>query len=315
MVSGSAANEPLPSPLGLFDPSSSAQKASPVSAWALESLASALLVLVPEPDHPADVSRSVERRDGLCGHYVPRRMDSSIGGERITCRLLNAAPEGGPRPRDAGRHRADFHLPHATRHEWACVPGGIRRASSGCLPRRSLPSRSRGIGQGFGRPRAAARVHRARSSRPLVLQGKGTSASRSRRPCGVRQDRLSWLVNLHGFPKQPVYRVLPRPAAGSRRVSVDAVNTYTPRRRPTRMGPARPDPLEPSSPCSWRPENACRRVGPVWQCWVEGSGHVVGGKGQGWVRVADVRAVRPSWRQQGGRAARPRRHAPGPDRR
>jgi len=35
------------------------------------------------------------------------RRSESIGGERGPCRLTSATPEGGPRPRDAGRHRAD----------------------------------------------------------------------------------------------------------------------------------------------------------------------------------------------------------------
>jgi|GEM_PF-4953602 len=39
-----------------------------------------------------------------------RNSFGSIGGERSPCRLANAAPEGWPRPRDAGRHRVDFHI-------------------------------------------------------------------------------------------------------------------------------------------------------------------------------------------------------------
>jgi hypothetical protein len=112
--------------------------------------------------------------------------DAPIGVERDPCRHPNAAPKGRPRPRDAGRHCADFHrrTPPST---------------SGLRPRRGSPSKpgvlaqeeptvpTKEVGQGFGCPTAAARVHRARSSRPQVLQGKGISASRLRRPCGVRQ--------------------------------------------------------------------------------------------------------------------------------
>ena len=71
----------------------------------------------------------------------------------------------------------------------ACGPEGIRRASPGALAQEEPTIPTSEIGQGFGCPRAAARVHRARSSRPLVLQGRRErgSADRSKRSCGVRQ--------------------------------------------------------------------------------------------------------------------------------
>ncbi len=120
-----------------------------------------------------------------------------IGDERGPCRLANAAPEGWPRPRDAGWHRADCYsfLSPVTRHEWASVPETrtmfetsspvgesqeevfpSRRGTCASKRRESCSDgtcrRSRELRRAqAAEPRgadAAARVHRARSSRSPV---------------------------------------------------------------------------------------------------------------------------------------------------
>jgi hypothetical protein len=80
-----------------------------------------------------------------------------------------------------------------TRHpaRVACVPEGSSPSKPGVLAQEEPTIPIRGIGQGFGRPRAAARVHRARSLRPQLLQGKG--APRTDRDGPAEYDRIGFL--------------------------------------------------------------------------------------------------------------------------
>lgn len=155
---------------------------------------------------------------------------SSIGGERGSCRLSNAAPVGSPRPRNAGRHRADrysFYRP---------PPGTSARASptlercsrppprSGKFRRRSSPAsegrarasagslvrtgRAAAVGAAEGLSRRAARSGCSRACPPhAVVTTAGTAKGAPRAvgtASGVQLDELSWPVNPFDFSKLPI---------------------------------------------------------------------------------------------------------------
>jgi len=116
--------------------------------------------------------------------------------------IANAAPQGTPRPRHAGRHRADYNPPHATRHEWHASPKEVRRASPGCLPRRSLPA-DQGDRAGLWPPEGS----RACPPRMVVPttgtakgEGKGLRGPVETALRSTTGRKLSRPVNLHGFP-------------------------------------------------------------------------------------------------------------------
>lgn len=162
---------------------------------------------------------------GCRPRWIPRatrRGLLSIGGERNPCRHRTRLPKDGRVPATRGGTVPIYTTAdHPARV--ACVPEGVRRASPGCLPRRSLPSRPRRSGRALA-ARGQPRVSTARGRRDRwYCKGEGKVAPRTDRdgPTEYDRDKLSWPVTLHGFPKQPVSRVLRPPAADLRPVTVE----------------------------------------------------------------------------------------------
>ena len=73
------------------------------------------------------------------GMELPMRPNPSQSELSEVCAVEpNAVPEGMPRPRHAGRHRADSQ-PHATRHEWNASPKVFAEQARGACPGGAYP--------------------------------------------------------------------------------------------------------------------------------------------------------------------------------
>lgn len=147
------------------------------------------------------------------GMVCPPRGCKSIGAERVPCRLTNAAPEGAPRPRQAERHRAEFLLSNATRHEWTRVPETRTKSRppprSGKIRRRSSPG---------GKVRAeAGRGAQAGRDMPPRRKGRGRlePESRPKAEWGCACPRRT-IIAIAGQPERGVKLSSRTPACGLR---------------------------------------------------------------------------------------------------
>lgn len=244
----------------------------------------------------------------------------AAGGHQITrgrsevsefCAVnVNAAPKGTPRPRVAGRHRADFHFRtppgtsgHASPKEGSPSKPGVLAQEEPTIPTRGRaglwpPAGSRACP--LRMVIATTGTARGRGLRgPIETALRSTTGRKIFGPSICTVCRNSRFIGFYGVQ---------RPGRGASLLTPPR-HSDGPRRRPTQWGPHALHTIVAFIAVLSGLANTPPTVGSqAGESGVEGQG----ARGLGWGRIGDVRAVRLSCGQDG-RAARPRRLAPGLD--
>ena len=190
----------------------------------------------------------------------------SIVAERGRCRHRTRLPRERRAPATRG---GTVPMLTIARHpaRVACVPEGVRRASPGCLPRRSLPSRPRGSGRALaarGQPRVST-AHGRHDRR--YCKGKGKGPPWTDRDGPAEYNRIGFLgPSLGAVSPNSRYLAFYELQRPGRVPSVLTAPTLT-RRASDRYGldPPAPTGSEPSSPALALADAADERSGPPWR--------------------------------------------------